>query len=42
MAPAELIGEIRPVTITELGTHSLFGALAQDQARPQAMQGIGA
>ena len=29
MAPAALIGEIARVTITEVGTNSLFGALAQ-------------
>ena len=28
MAPTSLIGEIAPVTITEVGTNSLFGALA--------------
>jgi tRNA-2-methylthio-N6-dimethylallyladenosine synthase len=28
MAPAALIGEIMPVTITEIGTNSLFGTLA--------------
>jgi tRNA-2-methylthio-N6-dimethylallyladenosine synthase len=28
MAPATLLGEIAPVTITALGTNSLFGALA--------------
>jgi len=28
MAPASLIGEIVSVTITEVGTNSLFGALA--------------
>jgi tRNA-2-methylthio-N6-dimethylallyladenosine synthase len=33
MAPAALIGEIVPVTITEIGTNSLFGTLAVP-ARP--------
>jgi hypothetical protein len=33
MAPAELIGEIRPLTIADLGTHSLFGELAQSKER---------
>jgi tRNA-2-methylthio-N6-dimethylallyladenosine synthase len=28
LAPAALIGEIVPVTITEIGSNSLFGALA--------------
>jgi tRNA-2-methylthio-N6-dimethylallyladenosine synthase len=42
MGPVELTGTIRPVTITELGTHSLFGVLARNQARAEAMAGIGA
>ena len=33
MSSPELIGEIRPVTITDLGTYSLFGALAHADAR---------
>jgi tRNA-2-methylthio-N6-dimethylallyladenosine synthase len=34
MAPAELIGTVLPVTITDVGTFSLFGALAQHGAAP--------
>ncbi|MGE0061705.1 MAG: tRNA (N6-isopentenyl adenosine(37)-C2)-methylthiotransferase MiaB [Xanthobacteraceae bacterium] len=34
MAPAELIGSVLPVTITDVGTFSLFGALAQHGATP--------
>ena len=33
MVPESLIGEIQPVTITEVGNNSLFGTLARDQAR---------
>jgi tRNA-2-methylthio-N6-dimethylallyladenosine synthase len=33
MAPAEMIGEIRPVTITELSANSLFGTLVGAAAR---------
>jgi hypothetical protein len=30
MAPPRLIGEIAPVTITDIGTNTLFGALASN------------
>jgi tRNA-2-methylthio-N6-dimethylallyladenosine synthase len=33
MAPTEMIGEIAPVTITEISANSLFGALAHGHAR---------
>jgi len=33
MAPTTLIGEICPVTITNLGANSLFGSLARAPAR---------
>jgi tRNA-2-methylthio-N6-dimethylallyladenosine synthase len=36
MAPAELIGEIRPVTVTEVGSNSLFGTLAFAQRQAAA------
>ncbi len=42
MGPAELIGEIRPVTVSDLGTHSLFGTLAQSEARAPATASMGA
>ena len=32
MAPATLIGEIHPVTITDVGTNTLFGTLARPRA----------
>ncbi len=35
MAPASLTGEIARVTVTEVGSNSLFGALAEDAAAPQ-------
>jgi tRNA-2-methylthio-N6-dimethylallyladenosine synthase len=34
MAPAELIGDIRPVTITEIGSNSLFGSLPRSGQTP--------
>jgi tRNA-2-methylthio-N6-dimethylallyladenosine synthase len=34
MAPAELIGSIKSVTITEVGTNSLFGTLADETRAP--------
>ncbi len=37
LAPAALIGEIAPVTITEIASNSLFGALAPD-AQPRVPQ----
>jgi hypothetical protein len=37
MASAQLIGEIHTVTITDLGTNSLFGALARCEARAPAL-----
>ncbi|HXF89352.1 MAG TPA: tRNA (N6-isopentenyl adenosine(37)-C2)-methylthiotransferase MiaB [Xanthobacteraceae bacterium] len=42
MGPAELIGEIRPVIVTDLGTHSLFGALAHSKTHAPALASIGA
>ncbi len=33
VAPTALIGEIAPVTITEVGTNSLFGTLAAAPAQ---------
>jgi hypothetical protein len=37
-APASLIGDIAAVTITEIGSNSLFGALAAGQPRAAATQ----
>jgi tRNA-2-methylthio-N6-dimethylallyladenosine synthase len=34
MAPSNLIGEIAPVTVTEVGSNSLFGALAKASPAP--------
>jgi tRNA-2-methylthio-N6-dimethylallyladenosine synthase len=44
MAPAELIGEIRAVTVTEVGSNSLFGRLDQPCVctAPSAMAATGA
>jgi tRNA-2-methylthio-N6-dimethylallyladenosine synthase len=40
MAPANLIGSVRRVTVTEVGTNSLFGALADEKhARAFAVTG---
>ncbi len=41
-APASLIGEIAAVTITEIASNSLFGALAHAPARQPAFIGAGA
>ena len=41
MAPAELIGSIKSVTITEVGTNSLFGTLA-DETRAPVLAAAGA
>jgi len=41
-APAALIGEIAAVTITEIASNSLFGALAHAPAREPALLGAGA
>ncbi len=41
-APAALIGEIAAVTITEASSNSLFGTLAQAQARQPALLDAGA
>jgi tRNA-2-methylthio-N6-dimethylallyladenosine synthase len=41
-APASMIGEIAPVTITEVSSNSLFGALARTPAREGALLGAGA
>ena len=35
MAPRSLIGSVIPVTITEVGSNSLFGEIAEDIAEPQ-------
>jgi len=35
MAPRSLIGQIAPVTVTEVGSNSLFGALAEETPAPQ-------
>jgi tRNA-2-methylthio-N6-dimethylallyladenosine synthase len=37
MAPTEMIGEIAAVTVTEVSTNSLFGALARAPARQPAL-----
>ena len=44
VAPASLIGEIAPVTVTEVGTNSLFGTLAQcaQASRPSLAEAVGA
>jgi tRNA-2-methylthio-N6-dimethylallyladenosine synthase len=42
IAPQELIGEIRPVTITDLGTYSLHGTLTHTDARAPALAATGA
>ena len=39
MAPANLIGEFADVTITEVGSNSLFGALAAPADTPRAKAG---
>jgi tRNA-2-methylthio-N6-dimethylallyladenosine synthase len=44
MAPAQLLGEIRPVAVTEISTNSLFGTLAEAPVRttaPALMQARG-
>jgi tRNA-2-methylthio-N6-dimethylallyladenosine synthase len=41
MAPAKLVGSVQRVTITEVGSNSLFGTLA-DQARAPALATAGA
>jgi tRNA-2-methylthio-N6-dimethylallyladenosine synthase len=41
MAPSELIGEVRSVTISDLGTYSLFGTLAHSEARAPALATTG-
>jgi len=35
MAPRSLIGQIAPVTVTEVGSNSLFGALVEETPAPQ-------
>jgi tRNA-2-methylthio-N6-dimethylallyladenosine synthase len=44
MAPSHLIGEIVPVTVTEVGSNSLFGALANHptQAEHPQVEAVGA
>jgi hypothetical protein len=34
MAPAALIGSVRRVTVTEVGSNSLFGTLAGEKSAP--------
>lgn len=41
-APASLIGAIAPVTITDIGSNSLFGTLAREPALEPVMAGAGA
>ena len=41
MAPPELIGEIHKVTITDLGTYSLFGTLARAAIRTPELAATG-
>jgi tRNA-2-methylthio-N6-dimethylallyladenosine synthase len=41
-APVSLIGDIAPVTITEIGSNSLFGRLAQEPTLEPVMAGAGA
>jgi tRNA-2-methylthio-N6-dimethylallyladenosine synthase len=41
-APATMIGEVAPVTITEVASNSLFGALDHAQARESIFLGAGA
>lgn len=41
-APASLIGTIAPVTITDVGSNSLFGALARKPPMERVMLGAGA
>jgi len=41
-APASLLGEVAAVTITEIASNSLFGALAQASARAPDLLGAGA
>jgi tRNA-2-methylthio-N6-dimethylallyladenosine synthase len=41
-APASLIGEIAPVTITDVGSNSLFGTLAREPGMEPILAGMGA
>ncbi|MDR3422534.1 MAG: tRNA (N6-isopentenyl adenosine(37)-C2)-methylthiotransferase MiaB [Xanthobacteraceae bacterium] len=41
-APASLIGEIAAVTVTDVGSNSLFGALAQKPSQVPVLAGAGA
>jgi hypothetical protein len=41
-APASLIGEIAPVTITDVGSNSLFGTLMREPATDPFMADVGA
>ncbi|HTS41440.1 MAG TPA: tRNA (N6-isopentenyl adenosine(37)-C2)-methylthiotransferase MiaB [Xanthobacteraceae bacterium] len=41
MAPESLIGELRPVTVTDLGTYSLFGTLERGETHAPALAEIG-
>ncbi len=41
-APASLIGEIAPVTITDVGSNSLFGTLLREPAAEPILAGAGA
>jgi tRNA-2-methylthio-N6-dimethylallyladenosine synthase len=42
MAPASLIGEIHPVTITDLGSFTLFGTLARQVSEGEPLLVAGA
>jgi hypothetical protein len=44
MAPAEMIGDIAAVTVTEVGSNSLFGALASSPTlkRERVLESAGA
>jgi tRNA-2-methylthio-N6-dimethylallyladenosine synthase len=41
-APQSLVGEIAAVTVTEVGSYSLFGTLGKEDASEQVLEGAGA
>jgi tRNA-2-methylthio-N6-dimethylallyladenosine synthase len=41
-APLSLVGEIAAVTVTEVGSYSLFGTLVKEDASEQVLEGAGA
>jgi tRNA-2-methylthio-N6-dimethylallyladenosine synthase len=41
-APQSLVGEIAAVTVTEVGSYSLFGTLVKEDASEQVLEGAGA